>query len=132
MAIDYGFTCKLQAATFDEAVTRVTDALQKEGFGVVTEIDVQSTLKKKLNLDYRPYRILGACNPNVAHKAIEGEPWIGLLLPCNVVVQQCGEGEIEVGFLDPGTIVGCSGNKGMEPIATDTRMRLRRVMHSLE
>ena len=131
MTIEYGETRKLRAASFDQAVARVTKALQDEGFGVLTEIDIQSTLKDKLNVEYRPYRILGACHPQTAYKAVEGEPWIGLLLPCNVVVQQCEEGEVQVGYLDPGTMVVCSGNKGMEPIVTETRLRLRRALDSL-
>ena len=115
---------------FDEAVTRVTDALAKEGFGVLTEIDVAATLKKKLGLDMPPYRILGACNPQFAHQAIELEPQIGALLPCNVVVREEG-GKTRVDIMDPRAVLQLVERPEIEGIATEVRKRLERVLASL-
>jgi uncharacterized protein (DUF302 family) len=115
---------------FDAAVTRVTDALAKEGFGVLTEIDVAATLKKKLGLDMPPYRILGACNPQFAHQAIELEPQIGALLPCNVVVREEG-GKTRVDIMDPKAVLQLVERPEIEGIATEVRKRLERVLASL-
>jgi len=115
---------------FDEAVARVTDALAKEGFGVLTEIDVAATLKKKLGLDMPPYRILGACNPQFAHQAIELEPQIGALLPCNVVVREEG-GKTRVDIMDPRAVLQLVERPEIEGIATEVRKRLERVIASL-
>ena len=115
---------------FDEAITRVTDALAKEGFGVLTEIDVAATLKKKLGLDMPPYRILGACNPQFAHQAIELEPQIGALLPCNVVVREEG-GKTRVDIMDPRAVLQLVERPEIEGIATEVRKRLERVLASL-
>ena len=115
---------------FDEAVARVTDALAKEGFGVLTEIDVAATLKKKLGLDMPPYRILGACNPQFAHQAIELEPQIGALLPCNVVVREEG-GKTLVDIMDPRAVLQLVERPEIEGIATEVRKRLERVIASL-
>jgi len=127
--MDYGFWAPF-AGDFDQAVARVTEELQKEGFGILTEIDVQATLKKKIDVDRRPYKILGACNPQLANRALNAVPDIGLLLPCNVVVRENDDGSIDVGFLDPGmmsTVV-----KGdIEDIASDARARLERVSAAL-
>ncbi len=126
----YGFETKLDIS-FDEAVVKVTEALKKEGFGVLTDIDVKSTLKSKLNLDMRPYRILGACNPPFAHRAIEAEPDIGLLLPCNVLVRQEEDGAITVSFMDPEAVLKLVEKPGIEEIAQEVKARLVRVRDSL-
>ncbi|MDH4324288.1 MAG: DUF302 domain-containing protein [Betaproteobacteria bacterium] len=115
---------------FDEAIARVTEALAKEGFGVLTEIDVKATLKKKLGIDVAPYRILGACNPQYAHKAIEFEPQIGALLPCNVVVRE-EKGKTRIDIMDPHSVLQLVERPEIEAIATEVRKRLERVLAAL-
>jgi uncharacterized protein (DUF302 family) len=115
---------------FDEAVTMVTAALKKEGFGVLTEIDVQATFKKKLDIDYRKYVILGACNPNLAHRALEKEDEIGLALPCNVIVYEEGDGVV-ISIVDPIAMMGITTNPTLSPVAYDARARLKRVAAAL-
>jgi len=116
----------------DQADTRVREELQKEGFGILTEIDVQATLKKKLDVDFRPYRILGACNPPLAHQALSAETDIGLLLPCNVVVY-AGENENEsvVAVLDPEVQLSVTGRDDIRPMAREVRTRMERVLAAL-
>jgi uncharacterized protein (DUF302 family) len=117
--------------SFDEAIETVTEELGKEGFGVLTEIDVQATLKKKLGEDMRPYRILGACNPPLAHQAVTAVPEIGLLLPCNVLVREDDEGKVRVSFMDPGSVLGLVDNPDVEPLAAQVREKLERVLAAL-
>jgi uncharacterized protein (DUF302 family) len=116
---------------FDQAVQRVTEALKAEGFGVLTEIDVKETLKKKLDVDFRPYKILGACNPPLAYQALSAAPEVGLLLPCNVTVAQVAEGEMEVSLVDPLAMLGVVENPPLQPIAEEARARLQRVANAL-
>lgn len=116
---------------FEKAIEHVTEELKKEGFGVLTEIDVQATLKKKLDVDFRPYRILGACNPPFAHKALSAEPHIGIYLPCNVVVQDAGNGRTEVAAVDPMVAMSRVDNADLEPIAKEIQAKLQRVIENL-
>jgi len=117
--------------SFDEAVSRATEALAKEGFGVLTEIDVTATLKKKLGKDMPPYRILGACNPQFAHRALEAEPQIGALLPCNVVVRVDAAGRTRVEIMDPGAVLQLVARPEIAEIAREVRTRLERVLAAL-
>lgn len=116
---------------FERAVERTTEALAAEGFGVLTEIDVAATLKKKLGETIPPYRILGACNPQFAHRALSAEPRIGALLPCNVVVREEPTGVVHVEFMDPDAVLGLVGRPEIGPIAAEVRARLRRVLEAI-
>ncbi|HEX6060181.1 MAG TPA: DUF302 domain-containing protein [Gemmatimonadaceae bacterium] len=124
-----GVTVKLP---YDEAVARTRDELSKEGFGVLTEIDVRATLRKKLDVEFRPYIILGACNPPLAHKALTAERDIGLLLPCNVIVYEGDEaGTSVVAAMDPVEALELTGNPDVRPLAEDVRGRLERVLEGV-
>lgn len=130
MSVKYAFG-KTTLLSHDEAVARVTAELAKEGFGVLTEIDVAATMKKKLGLEMPPYRILGACNPQFAHRALEAEPQIGALLPCNVVVRTDGAGATVVEIMDPDAVLGLVGRPEIAPLASEVRSRLERVLHGV-
>ncbi len=116
---------------FDEVVDRTKKALAAEGFGVLTEIDVAATMKEKLGVDREPYRILGACNPPMAHQAIEADPAIGVLLPCNVVVRKEGDGRVLVDFMDPEAVLELVGKPGIDKVAGEVRTRLEMARDTL-
>lgn len=127
----YGFHCVLHNVGFDQGVTRVTAALKAEGFGVLTDIDVQATMKSKLDVDISRYRILGACNPQLAYRALVAEPDIGLLLPCNVVVREESEDRLVIGFMDPVAVMQMTSNPEVAGVAQEVRQRLERVRSAL-
>jgi uncharacterized protein (DUF302 family) len=122
---------KVLGVPFDQAVSRVTEALSKEGFGVLTDIDVAATLKKKLGQDFRPYRILGACNPQLAYRALTLEDKIGTMLPCNVIVQQREGGKVEVSAVDPVASMQAIDNPDLGEVAKEVRAKLKRVVDGL-
>lgn len=126
----YGFSTKFNGS-YDDAITRVTEELSKEGFGVLTEINVKAVMKKKLDIDKRPYMILGACNPVLANKAITAEPDIGLLLPCNVVVREEEDGSITVSFMDPQAVLDLVDQPGIHELASEVKTKLEKVRDSL-
>jgi uncharacterized protein (DUF302 family) len=117
--------------TFGQAVVLVTEELKKEGFGILTEIDVQQTLKKKLDVDFRKYIILGACNPPLAYKALQAEDKIGVMLPCNVIVQETGDGKVEVSAVDPIASMQAINNPGLRDLAEEVQGKLRKVIDQL-
>jgi len=126
----YGFSVSL-SGSFDDIVNRVTDALKEEGFGILSEIDVQATLKEKLGVEKQPYKILGACNPPLANKALEADPDIGLLLPCNVVVREDSANSITVAFMDPQAVLKLVDREEVAALAGEVRSRLDRVREAL-
>ena len=116
---------------FESAIERVTEELAKEGFGVLTVIDVQATLKAKLDVEMKPCRILGACNPGLANQAISAVPDIGLLLPCNVLVREDEQGQVYVEFMDPGAVLGLVNDPAVDPLASQVKQKLESVMAAL-
>ena len=127
----YGFDISL-SGNIDDIKSRVVEELQKVGFGVLTEIDVAATLKKKLDVDRRPYLILGACNPKLANQAINADPDIGLLLPCNVVLREEQDGSVTVAFMDPVAVLGLVDKPGVEQLAAEVRALLESVRDALK
>ncbi len=130
MSSAFGFG-KPVTSKFDATIDNVTNALGEEGFGVLSDIDVAATLKKKLDKDMPPYRILGACNPALAHQAVTAEPEIGLLLPCNVLVREDDDGVVHVSFMDPVAVLGLVNNDNIVPLADQVREKLNRVMAAI-
>ncbi len=127
----YGYTKNLGTVAFDDAIERTTSALKNEGFGVLTEIDVKSTLKKKLDVDFRQYKILGACNPSLAHQALTNEIMIGLLLPCNVVVFEEGDGTITVSAVNPREMFKVVDNPAMEGVAGQVDAKIKNIIEAI-
>ena len=125
------YLSKMLAVSFDEAINRVTEALKKEGFGILTEIDVAATLKKKINVDFPSYRILGACNPALAYEALKLENKVGTMLPCNVVVRDAGHGQIEVAAIDPVASMQAIDNPALKQAAAQVRAKLEKVIADL-
>ena len=128
MSYHFSKTCDL---AFDDAVTKVTEDLKNEGFGILTEINVQETLKKKLNVDFRKYKILGACNPSFAYQALQAEDKVGVMLPCNVIVQERGDGKVEVAAVDPVASMTAIANPALAAIAGQVQSKLKKVIESL-
>jgi len=129
--MSYYFNKTLSGKSFDQAIEDVTAELKKEGFGVLTEIDVKETLKKKLDVDFKKYKILGACNPSFAHKALQSEDKIGVMLPCNVIVEEHENGDIEVSAVDPVVSMSAVKNDGLGEIAAQVRDNLKKVIDNL-
>ena len=129
--LNYGYVKSLPNTSYGDAIAEVTEALKAEGFGVLMDIDVKATLKQKLDVDFRRYIILGACNPGLALRSLEGEPHIGLLLPCNVVVQEAPEGGVDVSVINPETLFQVVDNPRVAPIAQEVGERLARVLDRL-
>lgn len=127
---NYGFGIVVEMS-FDQAIERVTEALQSEGFGVLSDIDVAGTLKKKLGEEMPPYRILGACNPALAHQAIQHEPGIGVLLPCNVIVREDSQGKVTVEAMDPTAVMDLVDNPAVGKVGGEVRQRLERVLAAI-
>jgi len=128
--MSYYFSKTLKIS-FEEAIARVTEALKKDGFGVLTEIDVKETLKKKLNVDFRKYKILGACNPPFAYRALQAEDKIGLMLPCNLIVQELAGGKVEVAAIDPVASMAAIDNPKLREVGQEVRAKLKAVIDNL-
>jgi uncharacterized protein (DUF302 family) len=122
---------KILNVSFDKAIEKATEELQKEGFGILTEIDVKATMKKKLDVDYPNYKILGSCNPPFAHKALQAEPLIGTMLPCNVIVRETKDGQVEVAAVDPIASMQSIQNPSLGEIAQEVQVKLKKVVESI-
>jgi uncharacterized protein (DUF302 family) len=122
---------KLTDLSFEDAIVHVTAILKEHGFGIITEIDVKETLKKKIDVDFRPYRILGACNPSFAHKALQTEDKAGIMMPCNVIVQQHEDGKVEITIINPDASAASLKNKTLEDFACEVTKELRHVFRKL-
>ncbi len=129
--MSYYFNVVLKDKSFDEAVELITAELKNEGFGVLTEIDVQGTLKKKIGADFKKYKILGACNPHFAHKALQSEDKIGVFLPCNVIVEENESGEVEVSAVDPIASMSSVENPELGPLASEVQQKMKNVIAAL-
>ncbi|HET56496.1 MAG TPA: DUF302 domain-containing protein [Ignavibacteria bacterium] len=125
------YKAKFVDLSFDEAIKKATDELKKVGFGVLTEIDVKETLKKKIDVDFRNYKILGACNPKFAHQALTAEDKIGVLLPCNVIVQETEDGKVEVAIMNPAEAMSVVGNEELIPIASEVNNLLETALENI-
>jgi uncharacterized protein (DUF302 family) len=130
--MSYYINKTVNGTSFDSVVDRVVAALKLEGFGVLTEIDVKATLQQKIGVDFRPYRILGACNPQLAHQALTAEDKVGVMLPCNVIVQDLGSGRVEVAAINPQAAMETIGNAALTTIAAEVAAKLTRVIGTLE
>lgn len=130
--MNYSFSKTLKNTSFQEAIDKVTANLKEEGFGVLTEIDIKATLKKKLDVDFKNYQILGACNPPLAYKALQSEDKIGLMLPCNVIVEEHESGEVEVSAVDPVASMQAIENQDLGAVAEEVRAKLKKVIDSLQ
>ena len=130
--MSYYFNKILKNSTFEEAIEQVTAELKKEGFGVLTEIDVKNTLKIKIDVDFRKYKILGACNPHFAYKALQNEDKIGVFLPCSVIVQELENGQIEVAAVDPIASMMAVENENLESLAIEVQQKMKRVIENLK
>lgn len=130
MSSEFGFG-KTVALSFEDAIVAVTSELEKEGFGVLSEIDVAAKMKEKLDKDMPPYKILGACNPGLAYQAISAVEDIGLLLPCNVLVREDAAGKVHIDFMDPQSVLSLVDDPGVEPLAVEVKGRLQKVMSAL-
>jgi uncharacterized protein (DUF302 family) len=128
--MSYYFSKKVKIP-YDEAITKVTEELKKEGFGILTEIDVKETLKKKLDVDFHKYKILGACNPQYAYRALQSEDKIGLMLPCNVIVQETPDGLVEVAAIDPIASMQAVENNELGEVASGVQSKLKKVIESI-
>jgi len=122
---------KIVNCSYEEAILKVTDELKKEGFGVLTEIDVKETLKKKIDVDFRKYKILGACNPPLAYKALQAEENIGVMLPCNVIVQETADGKVQVSAINPMVAMQSVGNMALNEVAQTVTLKLQTVLNNL-
>lgn len=130
--MSYYFNTILEGKRFEDVITQVTSALKEEGFGILTEIDMKKTLKEKIDADFKRYTILGACNPNYAYKALQHEDKIGAFLPCNVIVEEAGDGKIEVAIVDPVASMMSVTNENLETIAAEVQEKLKQVVNNLK